>query len=105
MANVGFLLAADLSSGVVAMTQVIDGSDGSVYSERTILTVSVISSVSALWNANSQALAVFIALASVALPFIKLLLSLLAWVVPYRSLQKRERFLEIVDILGKWSFV
>jgi uncharacterized paraquat-inducible protein A len=98
-------LVADLSSGVMAKTQVLDANDGTLYSERIIMTVSVISSVSALWNANSQALAVFIALASVALPFIKLLLSLWAWVVPYRSLQKRERFLEIVDIIGKWSFV
>ncbi|KAI2507657.1 paraquat-inducible protein A [Fragilaria crotonensis] len=105
MANFGFLLAADLASGVVAKTQLIDSFDNSVHSERIILTVSVISSVSALWNADSKALAIFIALASVALPFIKLLLSMLAWVVPFRSLQKRERFLEIVDILGKWSFV
>jgi hypothetical protein len=105
MANFGFLLAADLSSGVVAKTQLIDVYDGSVYSERIILTVSIISSVSALWNADSKALAIFISLASVALPFIKLLLSFLAWVVPFRSIQKRERFLEIVDIMGKWSFV
>ena len=105
MANFGFLLAADLASGVVAKTQLIDSFDNSVHSERIILTVSIISSVSALWNADSKALAIFIALASVALPFIKLLLSMLAWVVPFRSLQKRERFLEIVDILGKWSFV
>jgi uncharacterized paraquat-inducible protein A len=67
--------------------------------------VSIISSVKELWNAKSYALAIFICLTSVLWPFLKVFLSLAAWMVPIKKIKKRERFIEILDSLDKWSFV
>jgi len=102
--TLAFLLVADISSGVTAMTQII-APDGSIFDESEILTVSILSSVKELWNAGSYALAIFICITSVMWPYVKLVLSLLAWIVPIKKVEKRERFIEIVDALDKWSFV
>ena len=96
---------SQISSGVVAKTQIIDLEKNSIFKETELMTVSIISSVSALWNADSQVLAIFIALTSVMLPYLKLILSLVAWILPIRKIERRELFLECVDIMGKWSFV
>ena len=105
VANLTILLVADISSGVTAKTQIIDETDGSIFDENVILTVSIVTSISQLWNAGSKALAVFILLTSLLWPFIKLALTFAAWVLPYRTLRRRERFLEVLDCLDKWSFV
>jgi uncharacterized paraquat-inducible protein A len=99
-----FLLVADISSGVAAKTHLI-APDGSLFAVNEILTVSIISSVKELWNAKSYALAIFICLTSVLWPFLKVFLSLAAWMVPIKKIKKRERFIEILDSLDKWSFV
>jgi hypothetical protein len=105
VANLTILLVADISSGVTAKTQIIDETDGTIFDENVILTVSIVTSISQLWNAGSKALAVFILLTSLLWPFIKLALTFTAWVLPYRTLKRRERFLEVLDCLDKWSFV
>lgn len=102
--TLAFLLVADISSGVTAKTRII-APDGSIFDESTILTVSIVSSVRELWNIGSYALAIFICITSVMWPYMKLVLSLLAWIVPIVKIEKRERFIEIVDSLDKWSFV
>ena len=105
VANLTILLVADISSGVTAKTQIIDETDGTIFDENVILTVSIVTSISQLWNAGSKALAIFILLTSLLWPFIKLALTFAAWVLPYRTLKRRELFLEVLDCLDKWSFV
>ena len=100
-----FLLVADIASGVTAMTQIIDVEEGTIFDETVVLTVSIISSVSQLWNADSQVLAIFICLTSVMWPYLKLFFSLAAWLMPIRSMATRERFIEVLDAMDKWSFV
>eukprot|EP00536_Pseudo-nitzschia_multiseries_P006720 jgi/Psemu1/239618/estExt_Genewise1.C_1460047 len=79
--------------------------DGVALETDQILAVSVISSVGKLWDAKSYPLAIFIAITSIGWPYIKLALATFAWVMPYKNPRKREFLIEIIDALGKWSFV
>ena len=98
------LLVADVSSGVTAKTLIVSP-DGEVFDETEILTVSIFTSVRELWHAGSYALAILVCITSVSWPYVKILLSVWAWVFPIRDIKRRERFIEIVDALDKWSFV
>lgn len=107
----GLLLASDLGSGVSAETRLVI--DGEVEQHDTILTVSIFSSVSKLWETQSYPLAILIVITSIMWPYIKLAMSMLAWVLPpvghprggIRGPRRRERLVEWLDALGKWSFV
>ena len=103
----GLLLASDLGSGVSAETTV--SVDGQVIFHSVILTVSIFSSVSELRKTESYPLAVLIVITSIMWPYIKLALSMYAWVAPPlkrggRGGRRRERLIEVLDVLGKWSF-
>mmetsp|Transcript_9007 Transcript_9007/g.26768 ORF Transcript_9007/g.26768 Transcript_9007/m.26768 type:complete len:454 (+) Transcript_9007:184-1545(+) len=97
------LLNADIGSGVTADSVMMQ--DGEVQEVNQILNVSVISSVGKLWDAKSYPLAIFIAITSIGWPYIKLAMATFAWVMPYTNPRKRELLIEIIDALGKWSFV
>lgn len=97
------LVFADFGSGVTAESIMMQ--DGSIFETNTILNVSVVSSVGKLWEAKSYPLAVFIAITSIGWPYIKLALATVAWVTPYANPRRREFFIEVIDALGKWSFV
>jgi len=107
----GLLLASDLGSGVSAETRLVV--DGVVEQHDTILTVSIFSSVAKLWETESYPLAILIVITSICWPYVKLAMSMLAWVVPpvsrprggIRGPRRRERLVEWLDALGKWSFV
>jgi uncharacterized paraquat-inducible protein A len=107
IATLGLLLASDIGSGVSAVTLLIPAGEDTVneQQENTLLTASIFSAVKELWHVGSYALAVFIVITSVGWPYVKLLLSLYAWVVPYSSPARRERLITILDCLDKWSFV
>jgi uncharacterized paraquat-inducible protein A len=98
------LLASDIGSGVTA-EYILIKPDGSIFQQRTLLTVSIFNSVKKLWEADSYALAILIAVTSIVWPYIKLILSLVSWVVPFKNIRRREHLLEVIDALGKWSFV
>lgn len=97
------LVCADFGSGVTAESILIQ--DGEIVDRIEILNVSVVSSVGKLWEAESYPLAIFIAITSIGWPYIKLALATLAWLAPYSNPRRREFFIEIIDALGKWSFV
>jgi hypothetical protein len=97
------LLNADIGSGVTADSILMQ--DGEVVEINSILNVSVISSVGKLWNAESYPLAIFIAITSIGWPYVKLAIATYAWMMPYRNPRRRELLIEIIDALGKWSFV
>mmetsp|Transcript_1563 Transcript_1563/g.3786 ORF Transcript_1563/g.3786 Transcript_1563/m.3786 type:complete len:474 (-) Transcript_1563:371-1792(-) len=101
--TIALLLAADVGSGVTVSSIMIE--DGEIVDENTILNVSVLSSVGKLWEAESYPLAIFIAITSIGWPYIKLGLATYAWVTPYNRPRRREVLIEIIDALGKWSFV
>lgn len=102
----GLLLASDLGSGVAAYRQLTNPLDPSQNSEALILQASVFTSIGKLWGTGSYALTILIVIASVSWPFVKILLSLYAWMVPFGNApRRRERLLEVIDALGKWSFV
>ena len=97
------LVFADFGSGVTAESIFVQ--NGEISERTTILNVSVVSSVGKLWEAKSYPLAIFIAITSIGWPYIKLALATVAWVTPYANPRRREFFIEIIDALGKWSFV
>eukprot|EP00532_Pseudo-nitzschia_australis_P009583 CAMPEP_0168241830 /NCGR_PEP_ID=MMETSP0140_2-20121125/23031_1 /TAXON_ID=44445 /ORGANISM="Pseudo-nitzschia australis, Strain 10249 10 AB" /LENGTH=441 /DNA_ID=CAMNT_0008176761 /DNA_START=27 /DNA_END=1349 /DNA_ORIENTATION=- len=97
------LLNADFGSGVIAYSILMQ--EGEVIDSNAILNVSVVSSVGKLWNAKSYPLAIFIAITSIGWPYVKLALATYAWVMPYTDHRRRELLIEIIDALGKWSFV
>jgi len=97
------LVFADFGSGVTAASYMMQ--DNAVRERQEILNVSVVSSVGKLWEARSYPLAVFIAITSIGWPYIKLILATVSWVTPYKNPRRREFFIEVIDALGKWSFV
>jgi uncharacterized paraquat-inducible protein A len=100
----GLTLASHLGSGVAA-EYILLYPDGTVFEQKSLFEVTIFSSVKKLWNTGSYALAILIVIASISWPYVKLCLTLAAWMFPYRSARRRERLLEIVDALGKWSFI
>lgn len=98
------LLNADIGSGVTA-EMVMVRETGEIIQNTEILNVSVLSSVGKLWNAESYPLAILIAVTSIGWPYIKLALATYAWVSPYINPRRREFLIEVIDALGKWSFV
>jgi hypothetical protein len=103
LATFCLLLAADIGSGVTADSILMQ--DGKVVETNSILNVSVISSVGKLWDAESYPLAIFIAITSIGWPYVKLAIATYSWMMPYRNPRRRELLIEIIDALGKWSFV
>lgn len=105
----GLLLAADIGSGVAAETRVLKPDDegvDEVFSVTVLLEISIFSSVKELWHTGSYWLAIMIVITSVMWPYVKLTLALLSWMLPnYRSAMTREKLIETIDALGKWSFV
>jgi hypothetical protein len=99
----GLILASHIASGVSA--ELVFTDNGYLVSEANLLTVSIFSSVKALWNANSIALALLVVITSVCWPYFKLLLALFCWIAPIWNPRRRERLLYWLDVLGKWSFV
>ena len=104
VATLGLLLASHIGSGVAAEYILIQ-SDGSVFEQEALLQASIFTSVKSLWSTGSYALAILIVFTSIMWPYVKLLLSLFAWMVPFRNGRRRERLIEFIDALGKWSFV
>jgi len=68
---------------------------------------SLFSSITDMWNAEVYALAVLIAFFSGIWPYAKLFAMLACWFMPTRrlSIKNRQRVLEWLDALGKWSLV
>ena len=106
--TLGLLLASDIGSGVQGVSQLIS-TDPTLFPSvtRLLLHASVFTSVARLWDTGSYALAVFICVTSISWPYVKLLLSLYSWIVPFdvTKRRRRERLIEWLDMLGKWSFV
>jgi hypothetical protein len=104
LATLGLLLASDIGSGVAGEYLLIQP-NGEIFEQEVLLQASIFTSVKELWDSGSYALAILIVFTSIMWPYVKLLLSLFAWIAPYRNSRRRERLLEVVDCLGKWSFV
>jgi hypothetical protein len=98
------LVVSDIGSGVTA-EYILMQPDGTIFEQRTLLTVSIFNSVQKLWETGSYALAILIGVTSVMWPYIKLILTFLSWMVPFKNIRRREHLLEVIDVLGKWSFV
>lgn len=90
-------------SGVSA--ELVFTDNGKLMDEAVILTVSIFTSVRALWNAKSYALSILVVLTSVCWPYVKLILALFSWFAPIRNPLRREKMIHWLDVLGKWSFV
>ena len=102
--TLGLLLASHVGSGVAA-EYILYQSNGTVFKQETLFVASIFTSVDKLWSTGSYALVILIVITSILWPYVKLLLALAVWVFPYRSPRRRERLLEIIDALGKWSFI
>jgi hypothetical protein len=103
VATVVLLINSDIGSGVSA--DYIQIKNGEVTNQSPLFEASIFSSVKELWLNKSYPLAILIVITSIAWPYIKIVLSLLAWMAPFSLPRRREFLLEIVDALGKWSFV
>jgi hypothetical protein len=103
LATFVLLLNSDIGSGVSADYILIR--DGNVIEERSLFVASIFSSVKELWLNGSYPLAILIAVTSIAWPYLKIILSVYAWVMPYKNPRRRELLIETIDALGKWSFV
>ncbi|CAK9105156.1 Uncharacterized protein SCF082_LOCUS49023 [Durusdinium trenchii] len=67
----------------------------------------IVSTINDMWNSGAWPLAVLIAVASCAWPVVKNLLLLAFWFMPktIMSSKKQRAWLELMDLLGKWSFL
>ena len=97
------LINADVGSGVSA--EYILLRDGEIQEQRELLTASIFTSIQKLWDNESYPLAILIVITSISWPFVKLFMGFYVWFMPYRLPRSREFTLEVIDALGKWSFV
>jgi uncharacterized paraquat-inducible protein A len=108
LCTMALLLASDIGSGVLVVRELVPVDDTLfTTTTQTILHASVFTSVASLWKTGSYALVIFIVLTSISWPYVKMLLTLYAWMTPFsvNHYQRRERLLIWLDALGKWSFV
>ena len=105
VATLVLLVTSDVGSGVRALTQTVPRAGLNFQSEeQVLLEASVFTSVGELWEAGSKPLSIFIVITSISWPYIKLLLTMYAWVAPMRNATRREYLLIALDLFGKWSF-
>jgi hypothetical protein len=107
LATLALLLTSDIGSGVQALSQTIpDERLGLTFESevQVLLEASVFTSVGELWKAGSKPLSIFVAITSITWPYVKLLLTFFAWLVPIRNAKRRESLITALDLLGKWSF-
>lgn len=97
------LINADVGTGVSAEYLLLR--DGEIEEQQELLVASIFSSVKELWHNGSYPLAILIVITSIMWPYIKLGISFYIWFVPYERPRRRELMIEIVDAVGKWSFV
>ncbi len=98
-----FLVIAHVGSGVSA--EYILLRDGEIQEQRELLLASIFSSVHELWNNGSYPLAILIVVTSISWPYVKLFVAFYAWFQPYTKPRRREFLIEVIDVVGKWTFV
>jgi len=76
-----------------------------VEEQQVLLRASIFTSVEELWKNKSYPLALLIVFTSIMWPYVKLFLSLALWFTPYERPRRRELLIEVMDAVGKWSFV
>ena len=103
LVNIAIYVVGNIGSGVRADFMFLR--QGEISQRRALLSVSIVESVKELWNNGSYPLAILIAATSVAWPYVKIMLSIWGWLVPYRVPRKHETLIEVTDALDKWSFV
>jgi hypothetical protein len=115
VATFALLMASDI--GVGASAHVDTSINGKVMSSKTNLEISVFTSIGRLWEHEAYALAVLIVCTSISWPYVKLAMTLYAWIAPFDVgcrrrhqnpavfLAERERTLFWLDVLGKFAFV
>ena len=64
----------------------------------------LIHSVHLMWTAKLYIIAILILTFSIIFPFAKLISLYMAWFVPWKP-SSRAKFLQIIELLGKWSFM
>lgn len=101
------LLVSDLASGISA--EVHYSFDGKILRVEELIELNIFTSVRELWRTKSYAIAILITVASICLPYLKLILTMYIWVTPFQreqqSSRKREIAIEILDACSKWSLV
>eukprot|EP00405_Crypthecodinium_cohnii_P056348 CAMPEP_0206629264 /NCGR_PEP_ID=MMETSP0325_2-20121206/66949_1 /ASSEMBLY_ACC=CAM_ASM_000347 /TAXON_ID=2866 /ORGANISM="Crypthecodinium cohnii, Strain Seligo" /LENGTH=481 /DNA_ID=CAMNT_0054154049 /DNA_START=63 /DNA_END=1506 /DNA_ORIENTATION=+ len=108
MVVAGLFLFLSSNSGAGAAVRVsvtVDGEDVAVL--PPVASFSLISSVKDMWHGGVYPLAILILLFSGVWPYLKLILMLVCWFSPRStlSLEARKKFLEFLDMYGKWSMV
>lgn len=65
----------------------------------------LVSTIKNMWKAHSYGLSIIVALFSCVWPYAKLIMMLIIWIFPVCIMKRsvRERFLKVLDALGKWS--
>lgn len=109
LGTLALLLASDIGSGIQVITATVPAPDDiwSKTTETLVADESIFSSVRQLWNTGSYVLAIFIGITSIVWPYVKLLLTIFAWVAPFtveKGGRRREQLIGVLDVLGKWSF-
>jgi hypothetical protein len=102
---IALFLASHIGSGIKAVRTFEPNSPLLDPQTDTLFVASIFTSVRSLWDTGSKGLAILVCITSISWPYIKLLLSLFAWMVPYKHPRRRERLIEVLDAFGKWSFV
>ena len=105
LANLGLFLSGHLTTGARVDLEITLAQQELPL--RTFATFSLGQSLKEMAQAGAMPLAVFIGIFSGAWPYLKLVLLLYCWVVSpvYLPPARRSRWLQVLDILGKWSLI
>eukprot|EP01125_Pyxidicula_operculata_P019199 TRINITY_DN694_c1_g1_i1.p1 TRINITY_DN694_c1_g1~~TRINITY_DN694_c1_g1_i1.p1 ORF type:complete len:571 (-),score=154.12 TRINITY_DN694_c1_g1_i1:331-2043(-) len=105
LVNIALFATSNTSVGASVIMVITEGQE--VITLPSLFDFSLANSVHDMWDAGVYALALLIAVLSGAWPYAKLVLMLVAWILPERVLSEkmREYLLMILDALGKWSLI
>lgn len=106
LSNIWLFLSSNGSIGGSVFPKVILG-DTRRIEFPSMFDCGLINSIRDMWKAKTYALSILVACMSCVWPYMKLILMLIAWMIPTTiiSAKHRERILRVLDELGKWSLL
>lgn len=107
LTNVVIFISSNTGLGAGVFVEINPNNGHPPIKTPSLFSFSLANSVRDMWEAKVYALSLLIGLFSGMWPYLKLLLMLFCWLVPgkYLSIPRRERFLQALDALGKWSLI
>ncbi|EAX85903.1 hypothetical protein TVAG_025310 [Trichomonas vaginalis G3] len=100
-------ISSNTGIGASVFAKIFLGIDGKHVELPSMFDFGLINSILDMWHSGAIVLAVLIAIMSCAWPYTKIVFMFIVWIMPASKikLHQRQKALEVLDLLGKWSLV